>query len=417
MRRRTPTVVERLQRHQVAIGAVILAVGVAAAAVAALSTNGVPFASGYRLQATLPAGAPHVIVGAPVRIAGVYAGTVTDVDPARGGRQRIGLRLRVSPVGRRAQLVLRPTSAAGGSYVSLTRGDFRRAPLPSGATIPATQVAFTEDLATLVAGFSRSSLSDLRRTVRLSGGGLADRGPALNRAFLGLGTTLAEGRRLLRAASPGTDLTALVRDGGTAAAALGGRRHDDAGRLVGAAANATSQLGAPAARLGALVDALPPFERSALATLPPARSLLVKTRRLARTLEPVAEDLDRALPSLTGALRSGPVLRTAVPPLARDALPALRALAPVLARVGPSAALLSRMLPSLGELTAYMSRFPREIELGSAAYYAVTKLHYNKGKGYGYPAVPLLLVLTCAPGYNPEPTPGSVIEERKPCRG
>lgn len=417
MRARKQTFVDVLRRHQVALGAVILAVGFAAAAVAALSTNGVPFASGYRLEATLPPGAPHLTIGATVRVSGIYAGTVSDVSAADAGGQRIGLRLRVSPVGRQARLALRPASAAGGYYVSLTRADYRRAPLPSGASIPSSQVTYTEDLATLVNGLSHAALSDVRHSVRLSGGGLLDRGTGLNQAFLGLGTTLAESERLLRAASPGDDLTALVRDGGTTAAALGGEREDDAGQLLGAAADAVSELSAPKAHLGALVDALPPFERSALTTLPPARTLLVKTRRLAGALTPAVADLHRALPPLTEALRSGPILRTAVPPLVSAALPALRALAPVLAKIGPSAELLVRGLPPLGELAAYTSRFPREIELGSAAYYAVNKLHYDKGKGRGFPAVPLLLVLTCAPGYNPKPTPGSVITERKPCRG
>jgi ABC-type transporter Mla subunit MlaD len=418
MRARRRTIIDRLKAHQLGLGVALALFAGAVTAIAALSTNGVPFLPTYSVQTTLPLGAPNVRVGSDVRIAGVYEGSVASDVRSPDGGQLVRLNLRVSPIGRDARLEVRLASAAGGAYyISLQRGDYSHDPLPTGGTIPTRHDGYTESLTTVIEGFTKAALADGARSVQLAGAGLYDRGAALNQALDGLGTTVLDATAVLRAASPQTDLTTLVRNAGATAQALRGAGSDDAGRLTTAAADLFATLSDPASRLATTIDELPGFEQQALATLPQLDPVLARTTRLARSLVPAVKALRRGLPPLTELLRSGPTLQANVPPIVQAGTPALSVLAPVLRGLAPDAVLLARGLPFVGALASYLAQFPQEIDSGFAAYYAVSLYRSTLGAAHGYPVVPAMFIFTCVPGYNPNPTPGSVYSDHlnQPC--
>lgn len=410
-RARRVSLTERLRRHQLATGAVIALVAAALAAVAFRSTNGIPFLPGYTVHTTLPAGTPSVVPGTDVRVAGLYAGTVTSVTTTADHRQLLQLSIRIHPIGRNARLTLRSKSPAGNSYLALQRGNYLQEPLATGGVIPSAADAYVESLPEVIAGFRRSALNDLGLSIRLAGAGVLGRGLDLNRALDGVGSTVGDTAALLRALTPGSDLTTLTRDAGVTVRALQGQGPDDAGRLATAAANLFGDLSDPGSRLGAAIDALPPFEHAALGSLPQLDPVLSGITRLAPRLRPAIGALARALPSLSALLRSGTILSETVPPLVRAGDPALRALAPALQALWPSAELLNEALPAVSTIVSYLAAFPQEIQDGLAAYYLVDLYHPAVGQGAGYPAAPIIPVLACAPGYNAHPTPGSVFTD------
>lgn len=400
-----------------ALGAAVAAVVVALAAIAVLSTNGVPFVPTYELTATLPADAPTLRAGGEVRIAGRHAGLVKEIDPLPGGRQRVRFTVRDKPVGRDARLTVRLRAPAGRHYLDLDRGDVRR-PLADGAAIRADRVGVTEDLPTVVRDFDARALAQMRRAIGLVGGGVLGRGDDLSRGLQALDGTLRDTTTLARAFAGERALAPLVRDGATTARALRGRRGGDLGRVTTASATFFAALGAPSSRLAETLRALPPAERSALRSLPRLDPLLNGTASLAARLRPGVAALRDALPAVDRLLATGPTLRTQAARLAATARPALAALAPVLRRVGISAWLLARGAPSAQTFAAYLARFPRELESGLASYYVPYLYRPNVGRAPGYTVATSMLILTCASGHNPDPQPGSVFTDKleQPCR-
>jgi ABC-type transporter Mla subunit MlaD len=399
-------------------GALIAAFAVIVAGVAALSTNGLPFTSRYHLRAMVPPGAPTLRTGIEVRLNGASAGIVDEVKPARDGGQDVDLRLRISPVGSDGRLIVRMRSAAGQHYLELRRGDYRDQPLDSGASLPADRVSYMEDFPTVVQDFSRRALSETQRALRLGGEGFLGRGRDLNESFRDIDSTMRDTKTVLRAAAPGEALPALIRGLSATTAALQGKERDDAGRATTATARLFSALSAPDARLDGLIETLPGAEDQALDVLPRLDPLLVDAERLAIRLRPGVRALRSALPPLNRVLSRGRLVRTEVRRLAAAAQPALRALMPALERLGPSAVLLRRGLSPLGTLAAYVSRFPQDLEAGLTGYYGASRYRPNVGRAHGAAVSPTMAILTCAPGHNADPTPGSYLSDRldAPCR-
>ena len=410
--------IDRLLSHQLACGLAVAIAGLAVATIALLSTHGPPWAAAYQLHAPLPAGAPLIRPGTDVRIAGLYAGSVTAVRRTTGERQALTMRLSSGPVGANARATIRLRSAAGQFYVALDRGDYAEHPLHSGGTLAASNVRALEDLPTVVADFGKRALRDQSSTLRLLGGGLLGNGDDLNRGADGLDATVRRTTGLLRAATPGDALPRLIHQGSVTLEALGGRRPGDAGRLTTASADVFSALGDERSQLDAFLRRLPSAEQRLQAVLPRLDPLLTHTAQLATALRPTVRALHAALPSVRRLLASRRELAGAVPPLVGAAVPALRALAPVLRRVGSSAVLLSSLVPSLGQLADFMRRYPKDIETGVMSYYAAYLYHAPVGKAAGYPAAPSMLIFTCASGLDRDPKPGAWLTDhlQSPCR-
>jgi len=410
--------IDRLRIHKTAVGAVTGIFCAVVAVLAALSTNGLPFLPGYELVTTLPPGAPTLRKGVDVRIAGTSAGVITNVSPTRGGRQRVRFKLRTHPVGRDASLTVRLKSAAGGRYLDIDRGTLDGPTLASGAVIPSSRVRFTEDLPTVFEDFSKHALDESQHSVGLAGNGVLGRGQDLNGALDGVDRTVSGSAALLRAMAPRQDLPGLTRAAAGTATALQGRTPGGAARLVARSADLFATVADPRAELGGLLAEMPAAERRAADVLPKVDPLLADTTRLAGRLRPGIGALRRSLPAVNRLLASGPTLGREVPRLAAAGRPALRALAPVLREIGPSAVLLARAMRPLGGLAGYLARYPTEITSGIGAYYAAWIYRPRAGKAPGAPIAPSLLVLTCSRPGEVDPAPGKYLSERldKPCR-
>ena len=412
MRLSSHDIIDWLRRHKTAVGAATGTVAALIAIVAALSTNGLPFLPGYELETTLPAGAPTLRKGVEARIAGTSAGVITSVTPTRNGRQRVRFKLRTHPVGADASITVRLKSSAGGRYLDIDRGSLEGRTLASGDRIPSSRVRFTEDLPTVFEDFSKRALNESRHAIGLAGNGVLGRGRDLNRALDGAGQTVAGSAATLRAMAPGEDLPRLTSASADMTTALQGRTPDGAARFVARNADLFGTLGDPRAGFAGLLQELPPAESRVAAVLPQVDPLLGDTTRLAGRMRPGIAALRRSLPAVNRLLASGPTVSREVPRLASATQPALRALAPVLRTLGPSAVLLARSMEPLGPLAAYLAKYPTEITSGIGAYYAAWIYRPKAGKAPGAPIAPSLLVLTCARAGEIDPPPGKYLNEQ-----
>jgi len=413
-RARTP---EQRLRRDVRRGLLVLAVVVAIAVLATISTNGVPGTSGMTVGAELPPSAPALRAGVEVRIAGRAAGVVRGVRTRPDGGQAVELSLREGDVGRDARLAVRMRSPAGQQYLALDPGRASAADGP--VRIPRARVTVAEDLVTVIEGIDRRTLDRAAAAARLAGTAVAGRGAGLRPALRGLDRTLADTTTVLRALRSGDDVARLARTGGGTLDALAGRAaRDDAGALVRDGATALDALGSDRADLDGLLAALPPAQRRLDAVGPRLNRFLVRATRTTRALTPTVGALRSALPATGRMLATTPALRRELAALRRTAVPALTTLAPALPRLGPVGDLLDRALPPLAGLAGYLSRYPREFEAGFTGYYVAALYQPPIGLGKGNPIAPAMTVLTCASRTNPDPRPGDFLQDRlgRPCR-
>lgn len=273
---------------------------------------GVPFADGYQVKA-LVASSNQLRGGAPVRIAGVDVGEVTEIAEGPGATTALTLDIDddALPLHSDATVRIRPrVFLEGGFYVELSPGTPAGRELESGATLPLSQSARPVQFHQLLSVFEQP----IRKSLR---GGLS--------AFAhGLSGGGSEG---LRAVAP--NLEPMLRDLTVVADAAQGTEPRDVSKLIASAARVTAALSRDRR---ALADMVTNFRIS-------ADALGADDAALAETIEE-ADLLLRAVPSglraLDGAL---PVLER----VARGAAPAVRIAPGALRRTG-------RVLGDLGGL-------------------------------------------------------------------
>jgi ABC-type transporter Mla subunit MlaD len=387
---------------------------------ALISTNGIPIIAHYQLRALLPPNAPAFVPGDQVRVAGQVEGVLTKVKRTNSGQLvTFTLAPAAEPVGGDVRLTMRPSSAAGGEYIDVTRGDFAARPLASGSLLPPSSAERTEDLLAVVQGFDHAALRELSSSTQLVGFGLAGRGGALNAAFTGLGETFATTAGILRSATPSQDLSTLTAGADRTAVGLAGLAREDAGRLTHAAASFFTALSDSRPAIAGTLSELRPTEDQALITLPAVDPLLAHATLLARRLTPAVAELRRALPPVNALLAQGGVLSTQVPPLVAAAQPSLHALGRVLEALPAVAAMLGTAAGPLGPLAAYMAQYGPELDAGFAAFDAGTTYRPPLGVAKGAPATGAMLIFTCANGVNDAPAPGRRVwsdSSKRPCR-
>ena len=102
---------QRLARRETLLGLIVAAIGLALAVVAWQSVNGVPFQNRYRIQVEVGADSPILKEGDSVRVAGRFAGLITDVEPDDGVvRVTAELRPEFAPIGNDARAQVRVRS-------------------------------------------------------------------------------------------------------------------------------------------------------------------------------------------------------------------------------------------------------------------------------------------------------------------
>lgn len=194
-----------------------LELGLAFVAVVAAAigiTHLLPGAGAY--EVTVPVqDAAGLSPGSDVMIAGALAGRVESISLGQGAALvLIGVDAEHAPLHTDAVVSVRPKSLLGERYLALDPG---QAPgtLPSGATLPATQVTQSTDLQDVVDTFDAPTRAKLQTLIVELGGGVAGRGTELNGALVsgrqdlsdlrGIAATLASRDAELRTAIANLD--------------------------------------------------------------------------------------------------------------------------------------------------------------------------------------------------------------------
>lgn len=274
--------------------------------------------------------AANLVENEDVRIAGVTVGKVQQVTPSQGRTvAKLGLYSSYAPLPAGSRAVLRSKTLLGETFVELAPGARGGPALPEYGTLPAANVAPTQQVDQVLSMFDAPTRAALKQLLSELSGSIAGRGPDLNAALGQSNPALADLQRLVGILDrQGGELQQLVAGTGSALRAVAQR----GGALRSLVRAGDSLLSATAARdreLSATVNALPP---------------------LLGQLRPASGEL-RAI-----ALDAAPTLATLRPvaPLVRPALAQTSKLAPALTRVfhgvGPLVASAGRGVPAATQL-------------------------------------------------------------------
>jgi phospholipid/cholesterol/gamma-HCH transport system substrate-binding protein len=153
--------------------------------------------------------------GSDVMIAGALAGRVESISLGHGAALvLVGIDAEHAPLHTDAVVSVRPKSLLGERYLALDPGQAPGA-MPSGATLPATQVTQSTDLQDVIDTFDAPTRAKLQTLIVELGGGVGGRGTELNGALVsgrqdlsdlrGIAATLASRDAALRQAIANLD--------------------------------------------------------------------------------------------------------------------------------------------------------------------------------------------------------------------
>lgn len=355
MSRPTPAQIERQHLRWGLVTVVVATV------VTYLAFVGVPFQSGFALDAITPTSS-QLHNGSPVRIAGVNVGKVVGVERGPGNTARIKMRIDDSglPLHRDASLKIRPRLFLEGNFfVDLKPGTPSAPELGAHSTIPLSQTAIPVQFDQVLTALQADTRADLQGILRQYAAAL-DRGGAKGirdsfapsaGAFKGIALVSQESQGLTR-----HDLSRFIADGAKISTTLN-RRRGELADLITNFNRTVSALGSQPQNVAATTRLFADLVEEAHPALGDINASLPSLRRLARELRPLARrsprTLDLALPLLVQLDRL--VSAPEVPALLRDARPTLAALAAVetpltnlLGKVAPvSACVRDNALPTL----------------------------------------------------------------------
>jgi len=330
-------------------------------------TKHVPLRHGFRLNAVFSS-AVNIDPGAPVRIAGVPAGSVTGISREPGSSDAI-VHIDVDgsalPLHADATLKIRPRLFLEGSFfVDLTPGSPSAPPLRSGATLPVTQTADPVQIDQVLDALDASTRTDLQQLLAAYGTALTHVPSAAENATQ---DRLVRGRTAAQALNDAARRApAALRDTAIVAQALGGEHADDVSVLVASLGRATGALAqddddleglvvnldltlqtfaAQSAALGSTITRLPGALTSADDSLASLDQALPTTRAFADDLVPAVDELPA---TITAALPWIGQARALLAPGELGGLSGqLAAAAPSLAALAPSLSGLSTQLDSV----------------------------------------------------------------------
>jgi ABC-type transporter Mla subunit MlaD len=408
---------QRLARHKLLLGLIVAAIGAALAVVAWESVNGVPFQNRYKVVVEIPADAPILKEGDSVRVAGRFAGLITDIEPDNGNvRVTAELRPEFAPIGNDATAAVRVRSVVYLTYLQINPGNIDD-PMPEGGTIPLARTGSGVDLLEVVQLFDEKTRDALARTVTTAGTGVAGRGADLNTAFADLGAAAPDLTSQLQAAvaQPGAIAT-LIAGAARTASGLRGVHSDDVGQLIGSGAAVVAAVATHPAELGQAVDLLRPFEDEFIATAPVATKTLRSADRTAVALQPATTALAKALPEINRVLGLGDEIRTETARLTAAINPVLAAAAPVIASLQPTVASIDPLLGPLHRLTRTVAPYSEDIARAGRGLVAATSTPVNAGQtAAGSIALRFAPILTCHKARDPYPDPGETLEHSARC--
>jgi phospholipid/cholesterol/gamma-HCH transport system substrate-binding protein len=409
----------RLDRHRLALGVGVAAVGLFLAYIAAVSVTGPPFQERYRVTVTVPRDAPILRKGDAVRVAGRLAGFVTAVEPdpdQRAVSVEANLRPEFAPLGSDASANVRVKSIVYMTYLELIPGNTDD-PLPDGGEIPVERVSSGVDLLEVVQLFDEQARDSLRRSLVITGYGVAGRGGGLNDALATLPSSTADLASQLEAATRTEGaLAGIVSDGARVAAGARGERSDDVAALLDSAGEVLGTTAGRPTELAAAIRLLPAFEEEFLRVAPRADPLLADSARLAGELTPSLRELNEALPAVAGLLGLGSELRTETLAISAVTDPVLRAQRPLFRALYPTAASLDPLFADLEEVVDTLAPYEEDIAAGGEALAAATENFYPQGQtAPDNPALRYTPILTCHRARNPFPDPGEARQDSASC--
>ncbi|MHB8657646.1 MAG: MlaD family protein [Solirubrobacteraceae bacterium] len=405
---------ERLERHRVVLGLLVLALSAFLTYLSIVAINGIPFSNPQHFRVVLPASGPILARGDDVLIAGQRVGEVRSVAPLARARAASITVDAGTAIGRDASARIRLRGLAGATYLELFPGS-RRQRARSGFTIPVSRTSTNTELTDVIASFDAASRQAMGRTLNAYGAGIAGRGSSVNQALADLPPLLTGLRPLLAAFSPAPgQLSGFVHELDRTTVGLAGLAPGDLGALLSAFRLSTDAILSARQALGAGIDALRPFSDEVQATLPIADPVLRDASAAARSLDPTVGALQQALPSLDSLLgRAADVAQLSR--LARALDPVLLAAGPALTQLWPAAASLAPLAGAVAPLASYAAAYPQEILAGPTGFTTWGGFHYDLGVARGARAVRFAPVLTCSPGRDPYPAPGQAARDHKAC--
>jgi virulence factor Mce-like protein len=299
---------------------------------------------GYEVRAEV-ADASGVQAGFDVRVDGLTAGTVEDVELTRRDTAILTVRLDrdAGEVGRDARLSVRSANLLGERYVDLEPGN-RRDPQPSPARVPLSRTSSEVQLDDVFNTLPADTRARLRILVNELGTGLTGRGGDLAALLEEMPPTLRAGRDVLaQVRSENARLGRLIEQASRGVTTLSAKRRD-AVRFVADTARLLETADARRDRLGETVRELP-------GTLRQVRATLDRLETTSQRLRPTARALRVAAPSLADTLRALPGFAAGTSSTLRTA----RAVAPSLTRLGREGTPdLARVRASLQQLDAFV---------------------------------------------------------------
>ena len=292
-------------------------------------TKSIPFRHHYTVSAVFPS-ANGIRPSAPVRIAGVQVGKVTEVAHAEHGAQAAIVTMRIDrkglPLHRDATMKIRPRIFLEGNFfVDVHPGSASAPKLHDGDRIPINQTSSPVQLDQVLSALQAPTRRELQGLLRELSDGLGGGGAqALNRSIPAWAPAYRD-TSVVADALQGTenhDLSQFIANEGATAAALDRHAAElqslivdfDATAATLAAHNA--QLSSAVAELPRTLRAAEPALRTLNAAFPPVRRLIRDARPGVRSSSPT---LDAAVPFVRQArgLVSEPELRG----LSRDLRP------------------------------------------------------------------------------------------------
>jgi phospholipid/cholesterol/gamma-HCH transport system substrate-binding protein len=330
----------------------ILAVAVVAAAIYLTALRGDD--GGYTIKAELVS-AGGLRKNSSVKIHGVPAGKIKALEVT--GRDTAIATLEIddgaAPIGRGAQLNVRPTDLLGERYAEIKGGDPSR-PLPSGAEIPKADTAEPVELDDVLNMLDAGTRQRLGILVNEVGVALTGRGSDLNKLLAQLPPSLQDTSRLLKqVANENAAMKAGITRASHVAGLVDGRR-DELGGLLSQASDALQVVAQKREDLAGTIQNAPAALtrlRSTLANLdtastelrPAAADLRATAAPLKTTLETLPDFTKEAGPALAKARAVSPALTR----LARGATPTVKLLQPTVENASRS---LVQSVPILHQL-------------------------------------------------------------------
>ncbi|MHB8690341.1 MAG: MlaD family protein [Solirubrobacteraceae bacterium] len=400
----------RFERHTLALGLIVTALGGLIGLFAWASTGGISFGGRYPFTVILPGTTPPIPPGAQVRVAGKIAGAVSTTEPSPTTlKVDAYLNGAYAPLGRGARIHVGVLLGTTLVYLVVSPGD-RHHPLPPGTVIPESRVTLSSSLPQALEAFNAATRSALARNITVIGGGWAGLGQQTNGAIADQALDYQQGIPILKALVPAPgSLANLIASSAAVASALGGQRPDDVAALTSASA-AFWQTLALNGRAAQIVARFPGAEQQLQATYPGAGRALSAATTAARAFEPLAVAIAHLDPSFEALFATGGSLTDATRRFNGVAPAVLRALATVLPALRQPALALRVLVPYGRTVTAAIRAYAGDIKIIATDLAAVTSYQFG-----GHTALRITGTLACAGGRNPYPKPGQAEKDSKAC--